>query len=167
MPVRDYGVVIGQFDHFDRDDANHFGSFFHGHIFVRVGSGAQAVLFNCAADVKFPSGMVEYFNPSQLDTTEFTTVHPLADGFHSLAPTPNSGALGGIRRIYVFGAHLRERRAESAAGNARRPHEPGRSAGEPRRLLRQVRQPDAGHERPRASGLSRRRYCSRSSRSSP
>lgn len=141
MPVRDYGVVIGQFNHFDSDDANHFGSFFHGHIFVRVGSGAQAVLVNCAVDVKFPTGMVEYFNPSKLDATatEFTTVHALADGFHPLAPTPSSGALdyvrnpligcpvwkqnvgmsaltdleafhaadGGIRRIYVFGAHFR------------------------------------------------------------
>jgi uncharacterized protein YukJ len=97
MPVQDYGVVIGQFDHFDRDDANHFGSFFHGHIFVRVGCGAQAVLFNCAVDVKFPDGMVEYFNPSELDATKFTTVHALADGFHPLAPTPSSGALDYVR----------------------------------------------------------------------
>src|SRR5436190_1905757 len=97
MPVQDYGVVIGQFDHFDRDDANHFGSFFHGHIFVRVGSGAEAVLFNCAVDVKFPDGMVEYFNPDELDGTKFTIVHALADGFHPLAPTPSSGALDYVR----------------------------------------------------------------------
>jgi Uncharacterized conserved protein (DUF2278) len=144
MPVQDYGVVIGQFDHFDRDDANHFGSFFHGHIFVRVGSGAQTVLYNCAVDVKFPTGMVEYLEPSRLDATRFANVPALADGFHSLASTPSSGALdyvrnplisrplgsnnqvwkqnvgmsalmdleaflgpdGGIRRIYVFGAHF-------------------------------------------------------------
>jgi len=97
VPVQDYGVVIGQFDHFDRDDANHFGSFFHGHIFVRVGSGAQAVLYNCAVDVKYPTGMVEYFEPSKLDATKFTNVHTLADGFHSLASTSSSGALDYVR----------------------------------------------------------------------
>ena len=97
MPVSDYGVVIGQFDHFDRDEANHFGSFFHGHIFVRVGSGAQAVLYNCAVDVKFPTGMVEYLDPRQLDATKFADVHALADEFHSLASTPSSGALDYVR----------------------------------------------------------------------
>jgi Uncharacterized conserved protein (DUF2278) len=97
MPVQDYGVVIGQFDHFDRDDANHFGSFFHGHIFVRAGSGAQAVLYNCAVDVKYPSGMVEYFNPRKLDAKKFANVHGLGDGFHSLASTSSSGALDYVR----------------------------------------------------------------------
>ena len=36
MAVQDYGVVIGSYDHFDRDPVNHFGNFFHGHIFVRA-----------------------------------------------------------------------------------------------------------------------------------
>ena len=97
MPVQDYGVVIGQYDHFDRDDANHFGNFFHGHIFVRVVSGGQTLLYNSAIDVKYPDGKVEYFQPAKLDATKFANVHALADGFHSLAQTPNSGALDYVR----------------------------------------------------------------------
>jgi Uncharacterized conserved protein (DUF2278) len=97
MPVQNYGVVVGQFDHFDRDDANHYGNYYHGHIFVRVGAGADAVLYNCACDVKYPTGYVEYFEPSKLDQSLFASVAALTDGYHPLAPNPSSGAIDYVR----------------------------------------------------------------------
>ena len=97
MPVQNYGVVIGQFDHFDRDDANNYGNYYHGHIFVRVGSGAGALLYNCACDVKYPDGYVEYFTPSKLDASLFAGVAALPDGYHALASTPTSGAIDYVR----------------------------------------------------------------------
>jgi hypothetical protein len=100
MPVQDYGTVIGQFDHFDRDDANNYGNYYHGHIFVRVGSPAAttpALLYNCAVDVKYPNGVVQYFVPVNLDASKFTTVSSMPDGFQSLARTATSGALDYIR----------------------------------------------------------------------
>lgn len=97
MPVQDYGVVIGQFDHFDRDDANHYGNFFHGHVFVRAPNAAGAsALYNCAVDVKYPNGNVQYFMPKNLDASKFT-VQGMPDGFHFLAATPTSGALDYVR----------------------------------------------------------------------
>jgi hypothetical protein len=97
MPVSDYGVVIGQFDHFDRDDANHYGSYYHGHIFVR----AQETLYNCAVDVKYPNGSVQYFVPGKLDETKFGGVQALGDGFHALAPTSTSGAIDYVRDPFL------------------------------------------------------------------
>jgi hypothetical protein len=97
MPVQNYGVVIGQFDHFDRDNANHYGNFYHGHIFVRApGAAGSSVLYNCAVDVKYPTGMVEYFTPTNLDASKFTA-DAMSDGFHSLASTSSSGALDYVR----------------------------------------------------------------------
>ena len=94
IPVQDYGVVIGEFDHFDRDDANHYGNYYHGHIFVRT---AGSVLYNCAVDVKYPNGVVEYFIPAKLDDTKFATVQTMSDGFHSLVSNFSSGAIDYVR----------------------------------------------------------------------
>ena len=94
MPVQDYGVVIGTYDHFDRDPTNHFGNFFHGHIFLRAPdlTGASA-LYNCAVDVKFPNGKVEYAMLTGLDRGRFSTVRVLANGSYTLGQNPSSGAL--------------------------------------------------------------------------
>lgn len=98
MPVQDYGVIIGAYDHFDRDPTNHFGNFFHGHIFVRVqGAPGASVLYNCAVDVKFPDGKVEYAMLACLTRAKFSNVRALPDGSHSLAQTPSSGALDYVR----------------------------------------------------------------------
>jgi len=93
VPVADYGVVVGSFDHFDRDDANNYGNYYHGHIFVRAGTS----LFNCACDVKYPDGYVEYFAPTKLDAAKFAQVQSMPDGFHSLASVPTSGAIDYVR----------------------------------------------------------------------
>jgi hypothetical protein len=101
MPVADYGVVIGEYDHFDRDDANHYGSYYHGHVFVRVGGAESPTLYNCAVDVKYPDGAVQYFIPSKLDETKFDGLDTRADGFYSLAPTSTSGAIDYVRDPFV------------------------------------------------------------------
>lgn len=98
MPVQDYGVVIGAFDHFDRDDANNYGNYYHGHIFVRTNSNT---LYNCAVDVKYPNGMVEYFLPVKMDASKFTNVASRADGFHSLASNAISGAIDYVRDSFI------------------------------------------------------------------
>jgi hypothetical protein len=92
--VGEYGVGIGTFVRFTRDDPDDFGSFFHGHIDLRVpnGSGGFAT-FTSAIDVNKPDGGVGYFHPSNLDVSDFTTVTALGDGYHELAKTPVSGAL--------------------------------------------------------------------------
>lgn len=89
--------MIGAFDHFDRDDANNYGNYYHGHIFVRVGQGASAALYNCACDVKYPDGSVEYFQPPHLDALKFAIVPSLSDGFHALASSSTSGAIDFVR----------------------------------------------------------------------
>lgn len=94
MPVQDYGVVVGTFDHFDKDDANHYGNFYHGHIFVRAGVNT---LYNVAVDVKYPGGTVEYFTPASLDAAKFANRAALSDGFHPLAPNATSGAIDYVR----------------------------------------------------------------------
>jgi len=98
MSVQDYGVVIGSLDHFDRDPVNHFGNLSHGHIFVRApdASGAPA-LYNCAVDVKFLNGKVEYAMLSGLDRMRFSTVRVLSNGSHALGQNASSGALDYVR----------------------------------------------------------------------
>jgi hypothetical protein len=107
MALGNYGVVIGAFDHFTRDDPNNFGQYFHGHIFVRVPApGGGTMLFECACDVNTPTGVIEYFHIPRLDPDKFLVVPGLADGHHFL-PTlqdnmaPTSGALDYIRNPLI------------------------------------------------------------------
>lgn len=98
MPVQDYGVVIGAYDHFDRDPTNHFGNFFHGHIFVRAPDATSAsALYNCAVDLNFPNGKVEYAMLTGLDRGRFSNVRGLKNGSHALGQNPSSGALDCVR----------------------------------------------------------------------
>jgi hypothetical protein len=108
MPLSNYGVVIGAFDHFTRDDPNDYGQYFHGHIFVRVPNpgGEGTILFECACDVNTPLGVIEYFHVPGLDASKFQTVSAMADGHHYL-PTlqdnlaPTHGALDYIRNSLI------------------------------------------------------------------
>jgi hypothetical protein len=98
MAVQDYGVVIGAYDHFDRDPTNRFGNLFHAHIFVRApdATGAPA-LYNCAVDVKFLNGKVEYAMLSGLDRARFSTLRALSNGSRALGQSASSGALDYLR----------------------------------------------------------------------
>ena len=98
MSVQDYGVVIGAYDHFDRDPTNHFGNYCHGHIFVRAPDASRApALYNCAVDVKFLNGKVEYAMLSGLDRMRLSTVRVLSNGWHALGQNASSGALDYVR----------------------------------------------------------------------
>src|SRR3954452_7885090 len=99
MPVLDYGVVIGTVDHFERDNPDEFGRFFHGHISVRTPNplGTGTIIYNCAVDVNTPNGDIEFLAMPILDQTKFIVVPSLSDGYHPLASTPSSGALDYVR----------------------------------------------------------------------
>lgn len=99
MPVLDYGVVIGALDHFERDNPDQFGRFFHGHISVRTPDPLTGgtMLYNCAVDVNTPNGNIEFIDMPILDATKFIVVPSLSDGYHRLASTPTSGALDYVR----------------------------------------------------------------------
>src|SRR3954452_9075016 len=103
MPLDNYGVVIGDFDHFTRYHSDNFGKFFHGHIFVRAPntSGGATVLFECAVDVNKPQGNIEYFHVPRLDPDRFLVVPFLPDGQHFLASVPNSGSLDYVRNPLI------------------------------------------------------------------
>jgi hypothetical protein len=66
-----------------------------------VGAGQAATLYNCAVDVKYPDGSVQYFIPSKLDATKFGGLQSRADGFYSLAPTSISGAIDYVRDPFI------------------------------------------------------------------
>ncbi|SDD94755.1 Uncharacterized conserved protein [Belnapia rosea] len=98
MSLPNYGVLVGRFDHFERDPENRYGSYFHGHVFVRapLPQGMQA-LFRCAVDVKEPNGAIEYSEVPHLDWLMSRRIDPLPEGYHELARSDSSGAIDYVR----------------------------------------------------------------------
>jgi hypothetical protein len=104
MPLAQYGLLVGRFDHFDRDDPHHFGSFFHGHIFVRApgpGGGAD-IVYRCAVDVKLPDGVVEYIKV-KIKREDIAGVLAFGEGYRDLAHTSTSGAIDYVRSNFIAG----------------------------------------------------------------
>ena len=95
--VGEYGVGIGTFVRFTRDDADDFGSFFHGHIDLRVpdGSGGFGTLTS-AIDVNKPDGGVGYFHLSNLDVSNLTTVTALGAVTTSSLRPGSTGEVAGL-----------------------------------------------------------------------
>src|SRR5258706_16421378 len=94
MPLDEYGVAIGSFVSFTRDNPNSFGQFFHGHITINVPNGQGGFQsFQSAIDVNKPDGGVQYFHPVNLDATKFIVVPGLSDGYHQLVRNGSSGAI--------------------------------------------------------------------------
>lgn len=89
-----YGVVIGTRDSYYRDPVNDYGQYYHGNLKV----GTPAGIYHCAIDVDShsqPNGVqwrVVELRPSMLKG-----VNDLADGWHALNGTEDSGALDYIR----------------------------------------------------------------------
>ena len=89
-----YGVVIGTRDSYYRDPVNDYGQYYHGNLRV----GTPAGVYHCAIDVDShsqPNGVqwrVVELRPSMLKG-----VNDLADGWHALNGTEDSGALDYIR----------------------------------------------------------------------
>lgn len=90
MPLPNYGVAIGTFQHFYRDPSHEFGEWYHGHLKLNTPDG----LYSAALDVDAPSSVgVSYRVVDDLTVVDIGRIRALADGFHHLVSSPNSGAL--------------------------------------------------------------------------
>jgi Uncharacterized conserved protein (DUF2278) len=89
-----YGVAIGTFVSFTREDPRDFGHWYHGKLRISTPSGQ----YEAALDVDTPSGVgVSYRLVTDLTTASIPALAALSDGFSSLASTPTSGALDYVR----------------------------------------------------------------------
>src|SRR5258708_5720723 len=93
MPLPNYGVVIGTYSRFDREPADNFGHWFHGHIYLN----ANGTEYQCAVDVNNPTGNFTYTILPDLDPNLFLNISGLADGYHELPRNAISGAMDYIR----------------------------------------------------------------------
>jgi hypothetical protein len=97
MPLPNYGVLCGTFDHFEKESPDNFGKWFHGFIYVNTPNG----IYQCAVDVNSPTGQFEYMMLGGLDPTLFANVSALSNGYHELPRTSASGAIDYIRSPLV------------------------------------------------------------------
>jgi hypothetical protein len=85
-----YGVAIGTFVSFTREDPSAFGHWYHGKLRINTPAGQ----YESALDVDTPTGIgVSYRLVTDLTTASIPTLAALGDGFTPLAATPTSGAL--------------------------------------------------------------------------
>jgi hypothetical protein len=89
-----YGVAIGTFASFTREDPSDFGHWYHGKLRIDTPSGQ----YEAALDVDTPSGVgVSYRVVTDLTPANIPGIVAMPDGFHALASTPLSGALDYLR----------------------------------------------------------------------
>lgn len=89
-----YGVAIGTFASFTREDPTDFGTWYHGKLRIDTPAGQ----YEAALDVDTPSGVgVSYRVVDDLTTQDLPVLAALATGFTPLASTPSSGALDYVR----------------------------------------------------------------------
>lgn len=95
MPLaHGYGVVVGTFASFAREDPNDFGHWYHGKLRISTPAGE----YEAALDVDTPGGAgVSYRLVSGLSTQDFSLLAALGPGFTALAPVGASGALDYVR----------------------------------------------------------------------
>ena len=106
MPLTEYGVAIGSFVRFWRDNPDAYGKYLHGHVVIRIPNGSGGFKeMEAAVDVNKPAGDIEYFHPTKLDTTVFTPISSQVDGYHALARDEFSGALD-YKRSKLIGLPL-------------------------------------------------------------
>jgi hypothetical protein len=89
MALDEYGVAIGNYVRFTRDNPDNFGHYFHAHITISIPGGQ----IESAIDVNKPDGGVQYFHPTKLDAAKFNPVSGMADRYHQLARNASSDAL--------------------------------------------------------------------------
>jgi len=87
--LRDYGVVIGRYDHSDA----HQGQWLHELLYVI----ANGTTYQAAVDVNEPTGIFQYMLIPSLDRPLFQTVSSMPDGYHQLARNDSSGAMDYVR----------------------------------------------------------------------
>lgn len=95
MPLdHGYGVAIGTFASFTREDPSDFGTWYHGKLRIDTPAGQ----YEAALDVDTPSGVgVSYRVVDDLSTQDVPVLAALAGGFTPLASTATSGALDYVR----------------------------------------------------------------------
>jgi hypothetical protein len=95
MPLdHGYGVAIGTFASFAREDPTNFGTWYHGKLRIDTPTGQ----YEAALDVDTPSGVgVSYRIVDDLTTQDIAILAALPSGFSSLARTSTSGALDYVR----------------------------------------------------------------------
>jgi Uncharacterized conserved protein (DUF2278) len=95
MPLNHgYGVVVGTFASFTREDPNHFGHWYHGKLRVDTPAGR----YEAALDVDTPSGVgVSYRLVSGLRPGDIPLLAALPAGFTALDRTPIGGGLDYLR----------------------------------------------------------------------
>lgn len=95
MPLdHGYGVAVGTFVSFTREDPGDFGSWYHGKLRIQTPAGQ----YEAALDVDTPSGIgVSYRVVDDLTATDVPVVTALPLGFTALARTSTSGALDYVR----------------------------------------------------------------------
>lgn len=95
MPLdHGYGVAIGTFASFTREDPNDFGSWYHGKLRIDTPAGQ----YESALDVDTPSGIgVSYRIVDDLTTQDVPVLAALPAGFTPLVSTRTSGALDYVR----------------------------------------------------------------------
>jgi hypothetical protein len=95
MPLdHGYGVAIGTFASFTREDPTDFGTWYHGKLHIDTPAGE----YEAALDVDTPSGIgVSYRLVDDLTTQDIPVLAALPGGFTSLANAPDSGALDYVR----------------------------------------------------------------------
>jgi hypothetical protein len=98
-----YGVVIGRYDHFEKENPAEVGNWYHGYIYLNAPSyeGGAVTQYQCAVDVNEIAGTILYFAPTNLDRTKFAGIDTWNDGYYDLAPNATSGAIDYIRNPLV------------------------------------------------------------------
>jgi hypothetical protein len=90
MPLPHYGVAIGMFHKFYRDEHHAFGQWYHGHLELSTPTG----IYEAALDVDAPDSVgVSYRHVDDLTVVDIAQVRRFDSGFHHLTSTSTSGAL--------------------------------------------------------------------------
>ena len=89
-----YGVAVGTFVSFTREDPSDYGHWYHGKLHINTPGGE----YEAALDVDTPSGVgVSYRVVDGLTAGSLPELSGLANGFTALASTPTSGAVDYVR----------------------------------------------------------------------
>lgn len=91
MPLdHGYGVLIGNFHSFAREDPDSYGNYYHGILKVSTPAG----IYTCAIDVDTPNDAVSVeYKLISLLSSDLLPINGWSHGFHALASTSNSGAI--------------------------------------------------------------------------
>jgi hypothetical protein len=91
MGLANYGVCIGTLNRFMND--GNAGHWLHGLAYLDTPAGQ----YRCAIDVDHPDVDIQYRLYPSLAPSLFAQVASLAEGYHELAKTPDSGAIDYVR----------------------------------------------------------------------